>query len=73
MGAFKHFLTENEDLLSQIHDMLDELSAEEISEFGDYLTDEFLEIHDEDEEEAEEQFDIDDVKSISFPSEREQY
>jgi len=60
MGAFKKFLKESDDLLQQINDMLDELSDEEVSEFGEYLFDEFLEM----DEESDEYFEIEDVKDM---------
>jgi hypothetical protein len=50
MGTFKIYLQENEDKLQQIYDMLDELSDEELDDFGSYLYYEFFEDEDEDDE-----------------------
>jgi len=67
MGAFKKFLKENEDVLQQIFDMLDELSDEEIDEFGYFLYSEFFDNvppETSEDEEQEEEFDAEDVKEM---------
>jgi len=48
MLNFKEYLKEN-DLLSSINDNLDELSSEEISEFGEYLYDTYFSFEEEEE------------------------
>ncbi len=61
MGKFKKYLKENEDLLQQIYDILDELSDEELDDFGLMLADEFLDV---DEDDIEDTFDMEDIKGI---------
>lgn len=46
---FKQFLTENKELLGKIQEVLDEMSSEELDEFGLYLADTFLDDLPEDE------------------------
>lgn len=67
MGKFKDFLKEDEDTLQSIYELLDEMSDEEIDDFGYFLNQEFFdddtdengEVIDDDEE-----YDIDDVKEM---------
>lgn len=59
MGNFKKFLQENEDLRQQIFDLLDEMSDEEVDEFGLYLYDEFFE-YDQEADDSEDYGDEDD-------------
>ena len=61
MGSFKNFIQESEDLLSIIYKLLDNLTEEEIDEFGYFLYTEFFE-DDPKEDEEDDLFTLDDVK-----------
>jgi hypothetical protein len=63
MGSFKKFLTENEELLTQIMDIVDGLDEEELEEFGEYLYYEFFDDEESDEDDYD-FFDVEDVKSM---------
>jgi Mg2+ and Co2+ transporter CorA len=60
MGSFKQYLAENEELLAKITAELDELSDEELGEFGEVLYYEFFD----DEESDEDNYDFFDKEDI---------
>jgi Mg2+ and Co2+ transporter CorA len=60
MGSFKTYLKENEDLLAKIMAELDELSDEELGEFGEVLYYEFFD----DEESYEDDYDFFDKEDV---------
>lgn len=59
--SFKQFIAESEEQLKRIHDIVDEMDEDEISEFGEALYYEFFD-DDETEEDNYEIFNIEDVK-----------
>jgi len=81
MGKFKEYLQlylkENEDIFQQILDILDELSEEDLDDFGQVLIDEFLEEdpkgEDEEESDDEDYFDVDDIKEMLAEIPQEYY
>lgn len=69
MGAFKKYLNENEEMLKKIFAILDEMSEEEIDEFGAYLYTEFFDP----EEDSEEDMDESDDEEESDSEESDEY
>lgn len=63
MGSFKKFLMEEDETLQQIYAILEELSEEEIDEFGFVLYYEFFDDEDTDEDDYD-FFELDDIKEM---------
>jgi vacuolar-type H+-ATPase subunit I/STV1 len=64
MGSFKKYLSENEDLLSQINHELAELNADELDTLGYIIYNELFDMDDEDESDEVEDFKLEDIQAM---------
>jgi len=64
MSRFKDFLMNEEDDLTKINAILDELDDEEINDFGSYIYDEFFGEDDEDFDDLGDEFAIEDIQNM---------